>query len=111
MLDLALRYRESGSERREDWLRMLACDNGLPLAEVQRAADGLGEPRTSGGWSIGARDTGTKDGRNALPHVDQPKGATIAGSSSTSSPKSRRLVTPLRKPAFRAGPSAPMPPQ
>ena len=38
MFDLTLRYRECGAECREDWLRMLACENGLPLADVQRAA-------------------------------------------------------------------------
>ena len=43
MLDLILSYRECGAECREDWLRMLACDNGLPLADVQCAADRLGE--------------------------------------------------------------------
>ncbi len=42
-MDLCLRYRECGAECREDWLRMLACDNGLPLAEVWRAADRFGE--------------------------------------------------------------------
>ena len=43
MFDLTLRYRECGAECRDDWLRMLARDNGLPLADVQRAADRLGE--------------------------------------------------------------------
>ena len=43
MVDLILRYRECGAQCREDWLRMLACDNGLPIAEVQRAANRLGE--------------------------------------------------------------------
>ena len=43
MFDLTLRYRECGAECREDWLRMLACENGLLLAEVQRAADRFGE--------------------------------------------------------------------
>ena len=48
MLDLTLRYRECGAECREDWLRMLACDNGLPLADVQRAADHFGEAQDFG---------------------------------------------------------------
>ena len=48
MLDLTLRYRECGAECREDWLRSLACENGLPLDEVQRAADRLGERENFG---------------------------------------------------------------
>ena len=43
MGDVILNYRACGAECREDWLRTLACDNGLPLAEVQRAADRFGE--------------------------------------------------------------------
>ena len=43
MTDLTLSYRACGAECREDWLRLLACDNGLPLAEVERAAARLGE--------------------------------------------------------------------
>lgn len=43
MTDLILRYRECGAECREDWLRMLACDNGLSLNEVGRAAARLCE--------------------------------------------------------------------
>ena len=39
MVDLILCYREC----REDWLRMLACDNGLPFVEVQCAANQFGE--------------------------------------------------------------------
>ena len=42
-MDLMLRYRECEAECREDWLRILACDNGLPLKEVQRAAERFGE--------------------------------------------------------------------
>jgi hypothetical protein len=43
MGDQILNYRACGAECHEDWLRMLACDNGLPLSEVQRAADTYGE--------------------------------------------------------------------
>ena len=43
MTDLTLNYRACGAECRDDWLRMLANDNGLPLACVQRLADRLGE--------------------------------------------------------------------
>jgi hypothetical protein len=43
MGDLILNYRACGAECREDWLRRLAHDNGLPLVAVQQLADELGE--------------------------------------------------------------------
>ena len=43
MGDLLLRYRECGAETREDYLRELANDNGLPFECVRRLADRLGE--------------------------------------------------------------------
>ncbi|NJS14521.1 MAG: hypothetical protein HC788_07830 [Sphingopyxis sp.] len=43
MTDLLLQYRAYGAECREDWLRELANDNGLPLECVQRLAAELGE--------------------------------------------------------------------
>ena len=43
MGDLLLRYRECGVETREDYLRELANDNGLPIACVRKIADRLGE--------------------------------------------------------------------
>lgn len=48
MFDLTLRYRECSAECREDWLRMLACENGLPLVDVKRAADRFGEAEDFG---------------------------------------------------------------
>lgn len=42
MDDVLLMYRACGAECREDWLRLLAVENGLQLAEVQRAADLFG---------------------------------------------------------------------
>ena len=42
MDDVLLVYRACEAETRDDWLRMLANDNGLPLAVVTHAADGLG---------------------------------------------------------------------
>lgn len=48
MDDLTLNYWACGAECREDWLRLLACDNGLPLADVQRAADHYGEAEDFG---------------------------------------------------------------
>lgn len=43
MGDLILNYRACGVECREDWLRMLANENGLPFGIVQRLAEELGE--------------------------------------------------------------------
>jgi hypothetical protein len=43
MVDLLLQYRASGAECRDDWLRTLAHEYGLPVATVQRIADRLGE--------------------------------------------------------------------
>ena len=43
MVDLLLEYRACGAECRDDYLRDLAHDNGLPFACVRRIADCLGE--------------------------------------------------------------------
>jgi hypothetical protein len=43
MDDVLLQYRACGAESREDYLRDLAHDNGLPLDCVQRLANSLGE--------------------------------------------------------------------
>ena len=43
MRDLQLMYRECGAETRDDYLRGVANENGLPIACVQRIADRLGE--------------------------------------------------------------------
>ena len=43
MTDNLLNYHACGAETREDWLRMLANDNGLPLCLVQQAAEHFGE--------------------------------------------------------------------
>jgi hypothetical protein len=43
MVDLLLQYRARGAECRDDYLRSVAHDNGLPLACVRRIADRLGE--------------------------------------------------------------------
>ena len=42
MTDNLLIYRQCGAETRDDFLRLLADENGLPLPVVQRAADWLG---------------------------------------------------------------------
>lgn len=43
MTDLLLQYRACGAECRDDYLRQIAHDNGLPLACVCSIADRLGE--------------------------------------------------------------------
>jgi hypothetical protein len=48
MSDLLLRYRECGAETREDYMRELANDNGLPFECVWRLADRLGERQDFG---------------------------------------------------------------
>ena len=48
MGDLILNYRACGAECREDWLRMLANENGLPFGTVQRLAEELGESEDFG---------------------------------------------------------------
>lgn len=43
MTDLLLQYRACGAECREDYLRELANENGLPLDCVRSIADRLGD--------------------------------------------------------------------
>lgn len=43
MTDLLLQYRACGAECRDDYLRKVAHENGLPLAYVCQLADRLGE--------------------------------------------------------------------
>ena len=43
MFDLQLMYRECGAETRDDYLRGVANENGLPLECVRKIADRLGE--------------------------------------------------------------------
>ena len=43
MGDLILNYRACGAECREDWLRMLANENGLSFGTVRELAEELGE--------------------------------------------------------------------
>ena len=43
MTDLLLSYRACGAECRDDYLRGIANENGLPLACVRKIADHLGE--------------------------------------------------------------------
>jgi hypothetical protein len=43
MTDLLLQYRACGAECRDDYLRMVAHDNGLPIDCVAKIASRLGE--------------------------------------------------------------------
>ncbi len=43
MADLLLQYRACGAECRDDYLREVANENGLPLDCVRKIADHLGE--------------------------------------------------------------------
>ena len=43
MTDLLLNYRACGAECRDDYLREIANENGLPIAWVRKIADRLGE--------------------------------------------------------------------
>jgi len=48
MCDLQLMYRECGAETRDDYLRGIANENGLPLECVRKIADRLGERQDFG---------------------------------------------------------------
>jgi hypothetical protein len=48
MGDLLLMYRACGAETREDYLRQLATENGLPFPCVRRLAIRLGERQDFG---------------------------------------------------------------
>jgi hypothetical protein len=48
MSDYLLMYRSCGAECRDDYLRGVAHDNGLPLSQVQRLADQLGQQEDFG---------------------------------------------------------------
>ncbi len=48
MDDVQLMYRACGAETRDDYLRLLADENGLPMATVQRLAERLSEKEDFG---------------------------------------------------------------
>lgn len=60
MVDLLLMYRACGAETRDDYLRQLADENGLPFLCVRRLANRLGERQDFGmlvriceeGWQV-----------------------------------------------------------
>jgi hypothetical protein len=60
MTDLLLQYRACGAESRDDYLRHVAHDNGLPLACVRRIADRLGEREDFGALVLLCEDRQTR---------------------------------------------------
>ena len=60
MSDLQLMYRQCGAETRDDYLRSVANENGLPIACVRKIADWLGERQDFGALIL---ICGTRRGR------------------------------------------------
>ncbi len=58
MRDLLLLYRACGAETRDDYLRSLAHDNGLPLECVRSIANRLGEREDFGALVLICEDHG-----------------------------------------------------
>jgi hypothetical protein len=56
--DNLLIYRQCGAETRDDYLRLLADDNGLPLCMVQRAANRLGAAEEFGALILFCENAG-----------------------------------------------------
>jgi hypothetical protein len=56
MCDLQLMYRECGAETRDDYLRGIANENGLPIACVRKIADRLGEREDFGALILDLRN-------------------------------------------------------
>jgi hypothetical protein len=74
MGDLQLMYRACGAESRDDYLRGVAEENGLPFPCVRRLADLLGERQDFGllvriceeGWRV-RRNPASSPARSAAP--------------------------------------------
>ena len=60
MTDLLLLYRACGAETRDDYLRSLAHENGLPLECVRGIADRLGEREDFGALVLICEDRGAR---------------------------------------------------
>ena len=58
MTDLLLQYRACGAECRDDYLRGVANENGLPLACVCKIADRLGEREDFGALVLICEESG-----------------------------------------------------
>lgn len=60
MTDMLLHYRACGAETRDDYLRSLAHDTGLPLECVCSIADLLGEREDFGALVLICEDRGAR---------------------------------------------------
>ena len=60
MTDLLLLYRAYRAETRDDYLRSLAHENGLPLEGVRSIADRLGERGHFGALGLICEDRGAR---------------------------------------------------
>jgi hypothetical protein len=60
MTDLLLSYRACGAECRDDYLRSVATDNGLPIACVQNIANRLGEREDFGALVLICEERGAR---------------------------------------------------
>lgn len=69
MTDLLLGYRACGAECRDDYLRGLANENGLPLACVQKIADRLGEREDFGALVLICETRGARGAHQAREQV------------------------------------------
>ena len=58
MIDLLLLYRACGAETRDDYLRSLAHENGLPVDYVRGIADRLGEREDFGALVMNCEERG-----------------------------------------------------
>ena len=69
MTDLLLGYRACGAESRDDYLRDIANENGLPLACVQRIANWLGEREDFGALVLICEERASRSARTAQGRV------------------------------------------
>ena len=69
MTDLLLNYRACGAECRDDYLRSIANENGLPLACVQKIADRLGEREDFGALVLICEERGARSANQTLGRV------------------------------------------
>ena len=69
MTDLLLNYRACGAECRDDYLRDIANENGLPLACVQRIANRLGEREDFGALVLICEERASRSARTAQGRV------------------------------------------
>lgn len=69
MTDVFLQYRACGAECREDYLRQVANENGLPLDCVRSIADHLGEREDFGALVLICEERAARCARQAFGRV------------------------------------------